>query len=98
MPRKEHPRDPNRTWTFTMPEHQAERIHKMADERAQTMKNHICSAVERGDFERAQSLIKDLNEYRALFATFNIAAKYTIAGEKELDTNVRSKLPQDLVS
>lgn len=74
--------------TFKMTEAHAERVHALVSSHMQAIKNWTASAVETGDFEYAQKLVRDLREHEKLFAAFNMTAKHTIADHtgKELVT------------
>lgn len=65
--------------TFTMTERQAELVHSVIASHTQALKNWTASAVERRDMGRAVELVKELREYEALFAAFNMQAKRDIA-------------------
>jgi hypothetical protein len=67
------------THTFKMDEAQANLIHKLAAGEAGALKNFIASAVECGDFERAQGLVCELRAVQSVFAQFNMGAKRTTA-------------------
>lgn len=53
--------------TLTVSEHQNAILRQLIEERAGSYKNWIVSAVEAGDFEKAQSLTKELRDLQALF-------------------------------
>ena len=65
--------------TFKMTEAQAELLFKVVKDQTSALKNWACSATESGKIEYAQELIKELREYEALYALFNMPAKRDIA-------------------
>lgn len=65
--------------TFTMAEATATLVHKLVDSHMHALKNWTASAVERGELERAQELVKELRQHEKLFAAFNMPAKREIA-------------------
>lgn len=71
-------------FTFTMSEAQARNLHKVVDSHCQSLKNWIASRVEDGDLERAQELTRELRQYQALYAAFNMDAKHEIAKGRNL--------------
>lgn len=71
-------------FTFNMSEAQARNVHKVISSHCQALKNWTASAVEDGKLEYAQKLVKELREYQALFAAFNMDAKHEIAKAREL--------------
>lgn len=77
--------------TFTMTEAKAELVHAVVSDRCQSIKNWMAGAVESGDLEYAQRLVKQLRDYETLFAAFNMPAKHQIAdgSKKPLETNHR---------
>lgn len=64
---------------FIMSDKQATNVHKLVASHIAALKNYIASAVEDGKLERAKRHVAELREYEALFAAFNITAKYEIA-------------------
>ena len=91
-----HKAEPTRKWTFEMQEHQAELVHRLADNSSQTLKNHIASAVERNDLEGAKKLVAELREVQAIFAGFNVdAVRGYTRDDEELPTMRRVKLASE---
>jgi len=64
---------------FTMSEEQARNVHKVVDSHSQALKNWIASAVESEDYERAHRMVDELRQYQALYAAFNLTARFEIA-------------------
>ncbi len=62
----------------------------MVDSQSKSLKNWIASAVESGKLEYAQELVGKLRENEALYAAFNVSAKYQIAEYtgKPLETEI----------
>jgi hypothetical protein len=77
-------------FTFDMSENQANMIFKQVSSHIAALKNWTASAVERGDFVRAQSLVAECREYERLYAAFNIEAKreYAEHSGKKLETSI----------
>jgi hypothetical protein len=67
------------TFNYAMSEEQARRIHKLAESEMFALKNHTAMYVEQGNLEKAQECVKELRAQQAIFAAFNIDAKYDIA-------------------
>ena len=80
--------------TYHMTESQAELIHNMARDRMAAYKNWIASAVESGDLARAQTLVGELRDHEAIFASFNRQSRRDIAAwtgkPLETETTVRA--------
>lgn len=66
-------------FNFVMSDTQANNVHKLVASHCQSLKNWIASAAESGDLPRAQKLVAELRVHEALFAAFNVTAKYDIA-------------------
>ena len=64
---------------FIMSDTQATNVHKLVASHIAALKNYIASAVEEDKLDRAKKYTAELREYEALFAAFNIPAKYEIA-------------------
>lgn len=64
---------------FTMSDQQACNVHKVVASHISALKNWIASRVESGDTDGAKKLVGELREYEALFAAFNVSAKYDVA-------------------
>lgn len=75
----ENHRDPNREHTFKINEGQAEMIFKQIEAHCHALKNHIATAVQSGEFDRAQELVTELRQHEALFACFNMEGKRSVA-------------------
>lgn len=78
------------TFTFTMSEEQARRVHALVASQCASTKNWMASSVETEDYERAHRHVEELRALEALFAATNIDAKYTIAQGrgKPLETEI----------
>jgi hypothetical protein len=66
-------------FTFTMPQSQAERIHKLVTREIGARKNWKASAVERGDYEKAHQHGDEIRCLESLSSAFNVEAKHLIA-------------------
>ena len=69
----------SKDWNFRMTEDQAILIHDTMRDTIAAHKNWIASAVESGDLERAQRLVRELRKREALAASFNVRAKIDTA-------------------
>jgi Na+/phosphate symporter len=69
--------------TFKMSETHAEMIFKLVDQHTSALRNWTASAVEDGDFERAQALVKDLRRHQDIYRAFNMSAVREIAARRE---------------
>lgn len=77
-------------FNYNMSQRQAELIFAQVASHIGALKNWTASAVERGELERAQTLVGELREYEKLYAAFNIEAKFFIARntDKPVETDV----------
>jgi hypothetical protein len=80
-------------FTFVMPDKQANNVHKVVASHIAALKNYIASAAEDGKLERAKRYVAELREYEALFAAFNVTAKYEIAefSKKPVERTIQVK-------
>lgn len=87
----------SRRFIFDMPEVQARRLHSLIDAEIASYKNHIVSRVSAGDFKKAQEYAHEVDCLRALYAAFNISAKYEIhtLSQKPLQTEIRVDYQKD---
>lgn len=78
-------------FTFTMSDDQARNVHKVVSSYCESLKNWMASAVESEDYERSHRYVDELRQYQALYAAFNITAKYEIAEatSKEVERNIQ---------
>jgi hypothetical protein len=65
--------------TFKLTFDQAVLVPQVVDSHMQALKNWTASAVENGNLERAQRLVKELREYERLYAAFNVKSKQETA-------------------
>ena len=75
---------------FTMSEKQARNVHSVVNSHCQALKNWIVTAVENDQHDRAKELTRELRQYQALYAAFNMTAKHEIAQHsgKTLQTEI----------
>lgn len=71
-------------FTFTMSEAQARNVHAVVHSQCQALKNWIVTAVENDQPERAKEYARELRQYQALYAAFNMTAKHEIAKGRNL--------------
>lgn len=78
-------------FTFTMSEAQARNVHAVVHSQCQALKNWIVTAVENDQPERAKEYTRELRQYQALYAAFNMTAKHEISQHsgKPLQTNIQ---------
>lgn len=67
---------------YKLTEDQAVLVHTVVSSHCQALKNWTASAVERGEFDRAQGLVKELRHYETLFALTNVVAHKSIDDRK----------------
>jgi hypothetical protein len=58
--------------TFKMSEADAEMIFTLVDQHLFALRNWTATAVENGEFERAQVLVKDMRQYQEIYKAFNM--------------------------
>lgn len=57
--------------TFSLGHDEADRIFALIESHTASLKNWIASAIEAGNVEYAQKLVKELRQHQELYATFN---------------------------
>jgi hypothetical protein len=73
----------NTVHTFKMTEAQAEMLFELVISQLTSLKNWTVSAVEEGNFERAQKLAADVRKHQDLFRGFNIRSMREVSEVRE---------------
>lgn len=63
---------------YELTEREAELAFKQVSDHCSALKNWMASAVERGDIDAAQELVKELREHQDLYAKLNVSSHRVI--------------------